>query len=94
MRLPIPRNRLVVLALVGALLTTLVAGALAVPGLLSADDGTTTLAPDAPAPNQEFTPAVLGGRDGGDEHAEAEEDDHHEEDEEDHDALARWGDRE
>lgn len=75
MHIPVPDNKLVAFTLAGALLTALVAGALAVPGvgLTPADDGTDGSGPnssyqgtgDAPTPNQEFTPAVQqsGGED-------------------------------
>lgn len=82
MRVPLPRNRLVQLTLVGALLTTAVAAGLLVPGAFdnSPDSGssTTTLGPDAPTPNDQFTPATSGGDD---DHVEYE--DEHEEDEDD-----------
>lgn len=71
MRVPVPRNKLVALTLAGALLTAVVAGALALPdwGLAQAGEqpdspGTTAsdaprqAAADAPTPNQDFTPAV------------------------------------
>lgn len=84
MRLPIPRNRLVALALIGAVLTAAVAIMLVVPGLgvrETADSATQSVqASDAgPTPNGMFTPAVQssGGQSG--EHAESED---HEGDEE------------
>lgn len=93
MRVPIPKNRLVALTLAGALLTAVVAGALAFPalGLAQSDDagdeaGNTgsSAAPqavsDAPTPNQHFTPAVLTQAGYVDE--EHEEVDEHEEDDE------------
>ncbi|WP_123538409.1 hypothetical protein [Halosimplex salinum] len=71
MRVPVPTNKLVAFTLAGALLTAIVAGALAVPGggLSQAGERTdsagTTVSnasqqvdADAPTPNQEFTPAV------------------------------------
>ncbi|QGX93821.1 hypothetical protein EI982_02980 [Haloplanus rallus] len=67
MRLPVPNDRLVAFTLVGALLTTLVAGGLAFPGLglgqpsePVGDDtsGSPQAGADAPTPNQGFTPAV------------------------------------
>ena len=89
MRLPLPRNRLVQLTLVGALLTTAVAAGLLVPGAFgdspdSPDSGssTTTLGPDAPTPNDQFTPATSGGEDDYDEYEEYE--DEHEEYEDEH----------
>jgi len=92
MRIPVPTNKLVAFTLAGALLTTVVAGGLAFPGLGLASSGDTASAPtgtnaseqqvaaDAPTPNQDFTPAVQtqsGYED--DEHEEEE----HEEGEED-----------
>lgn len=71
MRIPVPTNQLVAFTLAGALLTALVAGGLAFPGLGlgQAVDGpsgstgagtnaTQQTAADAPQPNQDFTPAV------------------------------------
>ena len=69
MRTPVPTNKLVAFTLAGALLTAVVAGALAVPGGLGqagGSDGSTLtsanvsdqLGADAPEPNQEFTPSV------------------------------------
>lgn len=71
MQIPVPNNKLVAFTLAGALLTAIVAGALAVPGGdisqggEQADSGGTTasnasqqVGPDAPAPNQDFTPEV------------------------------------
>lgn len=94
MNIPIPNNRLVAFTLVGALLTTVVAGGLAFPGLGLATTGDTAseptgtngsgqqLAADAPTPNQDFTPAVQtqsGYEDG--EHEEEYEEEEHEEEE-------------
>jgi len=76
MRVPVPRNRIVALTLVGAVLVAAVSVSLAFPGVLPGDDDDKpeTVAPDAPSPNQEFTPAVQGtGGDGEDEHEEHEE---------------------
>lgn len=71
MWVPVPRNRLVAFTLAGALLTGVVAGALAAPiggrtrsGGQADQAGTTTsdaprqAAADAPTPNPNFTPAV------------------------------------
>jgi hypothetical protein len=71
MNVPVPNNRLVAFTLTGALLTTIVAGGLAFPGLGLASPGDTismgpgTIGGDtqqavsnAPTPNQRFTPAV------------------------------------
>ena len=73
MRIPLPTNRLVAMTLAGALLTMVVAGGLAFPGLglTSLSDGDTGItasdqqtAGDAPQPNENFTPAVQTGGDG------------------------------
>jgi hypothetical protein len=98
MRLPVPNNRLVAFTLVGALLTTLVAGGLAFPsfGLGQPADpvnddtnGPPQVGADAPTPNQDFTPAVQtqSGYDEEheeeyEEHADEAHDEEHEEDEE------------
>ncbi|PAU81514.1 hypothetical protein CK500_14555 [Halorubrum salipaludis] len=67
MRIPVPNNRLVAFTLAGALLTTVVAGGLAFPGIglgqpadsVSDDtNGAQQVGADAPTPNQDFTPAV------------------------------------
>lgn len=67
MRVPVPKNRLVALTLVGAVLTAAVAVGLALPGLGPAEspDRSTpaggsrdAVAADAPTPNPNFTPAV------------------------------------
>jgi len=95
MRVPVPKNGLVAFTLAGALLTAVVAGALALPGGglaqageqsdspgTTASDASQRVAADAPTPNQDFTPAVQtqsGYED--EEHEEYEED----EEEEDHD---------
>jgi len=88
MRIPVPNNRLVAFTLAGALLTTVVAGGLAFPGLgfgqsagPASDDtaGPQQVAADAPTPNQDFTPAVRTQSGYDEEHEEYEE---HEEDEE------------
>ncbi len=88
MRLPLPRNRLVQLTLVGAVLTTAIAAGLLVPGAFGdhstpAGDGSdeTTLGPDAPTPNDRFTPATSGGDDDDGEHEEYEGDEHGDEEE-------------
>jgi len=69
-RNPVPANKLVAFTLAGALLTTVVAGALAAPidGITqsggqtdqssTAPDAAPQIAQDAPTPNQDFTPAV------------------------------------
>lgn len=85
MRVPVPRNRIVALTLVGAVLVAAVSVSLAFPGVLPNDDDRSgTVASDAPSPNQEFTPAVqnAGGEDGErEEHEEeGEEYEEHEED--------------
>jgi len=71
MRVPVPNNTLVGFTLAGALLTAVVAGALAIPGGglaqagrqsdspgTSAADAAQQVGADAPTPNQNFTPAV------------------------------------
>lgn len=92
MRLPVPNNRLVAFTLVGALLTTLVAGGLAFPGLglgqpadqISDDtNGPQQAGADAPTPNQDFTPAVQT-QSGYDEDHEEEYEEHEAEEYEDH----------
>ena len=97
MRVPVPTNRLVAFTLAGALLTAVVAGGLAFPGLIpgvstdspgdatSADtDVTQRLAADAPEPNQDFTPDVQT-QSSSEEHEEEEyEDEHDEEEHEEH----------
>jgi hypothetical protein len=97
MRVPVPTNRLVAFTLAGALLTAVVAGGLAFPGLIpgvstdspgdatSADtDATQRLAADAPEPNQDFTPDVQT-QSSSEEHEEEEyEDEHDEEEHEEH----------
>ncbi|MFB6154863.1 MAG: hypothetical protein ABEJ22_03140 [Haloferacaceae archaeon] len=91
MRLPIPKNRLVALTLVGALLTTVVAAGLAAPGVLSNDDTQTVenaagLSGDAPTPNENFTPAVSTSSGGGNgEHEEGEHEEYEEEEHEEYD---------
>jgi len=91
MRIPLPTNRLVAMTLAGALLTMVVAGGLAFPGLglasLSDDDtgvtaGDQQTAGDAPQPNESFTPAVQTGGDAESddgEYAEYEEDEYEDE---------------
>jgi hypothetical protein len=89
MRLPLPKNRIVALTLVGALLTLVVAGALATPGVLpTPDEKSAPPRADAPTPNDSFTPAVSdGGASDGDDD-EYEEHEHEAEDEyEEHDDL-------
>ncbi|MFC7133338.1 MULTISPECIES: hypothetical protein [Salinibaculum] len=90
MHVPLPRNRLVQLTLVGALLTTLVAAALVVPGGLGDQspaprDATDNLSADAPTPNGNFTPAVSGGGGSGEYEDEEYEPDEHEREEEEED---------
>ena len=93
MRIPLPTNRLVAITLAGALLTMVVAGGLAFPGLglgslSDGDIGVTTgdqqAAGDAPQPNESFTPAVQTGGNGesGDGEYEEYEENEYEEDEE------------
>jgi len=95
MRIPVPENKLVAFTLAGALLTAIIAGALAVPidgftqsgGQADQSGSTATDAPqqvaaDAPTPNQDFTPAVQKQSGHEEEHEEYEEE--HEEYEEEH----------
>ena len=97
MQIPVPQNRLVEFTLAGALLTAVVAGALAMPGGLaqageqsdtpgtSASDSPQRAAGDAPTPNQDFTPAVQSQSSNEDEEYEA-EDEHEEHEDEEHEA--------
>jgi len=98
MRIPVPNNKLVAFTLAGALLTAVVAGGLALPGVglgqagEQADSpGTPTpdaqqqVAADTPTPNENFTPAVQTQSGYGDEeHEEYEEDEEDEDHEEEH----------
>ncbi|OLZ39238.1 hypothetical protein A6E15_17690 [Natrinema saccharevitans] len=82
MRIPVPTNRLVSLTLAGAVLTGIVALALAAPGLglgvdSLTDDENPTVASDAPTANEDFTPAV--GTQGGGEHEDDEYEEHEDE---------------
>jgi len=94
MRIPVPNNRLVAFTLAGALLTTVVAGGLAFPGIglgqpaesVSDDtNGAQQVGADAPTPNQDFTPAVQT-QSGYDEDHEEEYEEHEAEEYEDHEA--------
>lgn len=62
MRLPVPRNRLVAVTLLGAVVTAVLAATLAAPGFGLGTDrpggATDAVAADAPTPNGNFTPAV------------------------------------
>jgi hypothetical protein len=91
MRVPVPNNKLVAFTLAGALLTAIVAGALAIPGGgltqsgeqadpagTTASDASQQVAGDAPTPNQDFTPAVQ--TQSGYEDEEHEEHEEHEDD--------------
>ena len=91
MRIPLPTNRLVAMTLAGALLTMVVAGGLAFPGLglgslSDGDIGVTTgdqqAAGDAPQPNESFTPAVQTGGNGESGEDEEYEENEYEDDEE------------
>jgi hypothetical protein len=98
MRVPVPKNKLVALTLVGALLTAGVAGALVLPGGglvevgehpnspdTTAPDASQQAVSDAPTPNQEFTPAVQTQSGFGEEDQdEYKEDDEDEEEHEEH----------
>ncbi|MFB6184691.1 MAG: hypothetical protein ABEI96_09075 [Haloarculaceae archaeon] len=89
MRSPLPTNRLVALTLVGALLTTIVAVGLVLPGFGLAEStdagGATTqqaAAGDVPTPNQNFTPAVQtqsGGEERNEHEAAEDEGEEHDE---------------
>lgn len=93
MRIPVPNNKLVAFTLAGALLTAVVAGGLALPGIglgqvgeqsdspgPSASNASQQAASDAPTPNQDFTPAVQ--TQSGYEDEEHEEYEEHEDEEE------------
>jgi hypothetical protein len=86
MRLPLPRNRLVALTLLGAVLTALVAAGLVLAGdPVSQNDPVSVdrsaLAGDSPTPNPSFTPAVSSGGQYEEEHDEEEHDEEEHEDE-------------
>ncbi|MFD1633100.1 hypothetical protein ACOZ4L_12155 [Haloplanus ruber] len=97
MRIPLPNNKLVAFTLAGALLTAVVAGGLAMPGVglgqaggdsdspgTPASDASQQAAADAPTPNEDFTPAVQtqsGYEDEAHEEDEAYGDEAHEESE-------------
>ena len=88
MQIPVPTNRLVSLTLAGAVLTSVVALALAAPGLGFGVDSLTdnenpTVASDAPTPNEDFTPAVQSG--GGEHESEEYEEEYEDHDEDDED---------
>lgn len=97
MRIPLPKNTLVALTLVGGILVAALSITLAVPGAvpgMAGDDtgNSDTLSSDAPTPNENFTPMVDnrgGGEYEDDEHEEEEhdddDDDHEEEEHEDDD---------
>lgn len=86
MRNPLPKNRLVALALLGAVATAIVTLAVVIPGILGpdlagADETQSQPAADSPQPNEDFTPAVQTSGNGGHEEHEDEE---HEREEEGH----------
>jgi hypothetical protein len=98
MRMPVPTNKLVAFTLIGALLTTVVAGALAAPGggIAGFADGTNgtdvgegtgsqVTSADAPTPNENFTPEVQTSSAYEEEEHEDHEEDEEYEDEEDED---------
>ena len=58
MRVPLPTNKIVGLALLGTLLTAGVSAALAVPSLFDGADDSPDLPADAPAANAAYQPAV------------------------------------
>jgi len=89
MRIPVPNDRLVAFTLAGALLTAVVAGGLAFPDLglgqqvgAGGDDagGPPQAGADAPAPNENFTPAVQTQSEYHEGHEEYEEAEDHDED--------------
>lgn len=94
-RIPVPKNRLVALTLTGALLTTLVAGGLALPGLgfgqsaetpgdaTGGGDDAGQLGADAPTPNENFTPAVQT-KTGYEDHEDDDHEEGYEDDEDSH----------
>ena len=89
MRIPLPTNRLVTLALVGALLTGIVAVGLALPSLGGSDDAAAamsgeTAASDVPTANANFTPAVSTQNAGSGEYEEHEEHEAEEHEDEEH----------
>jgi NAD/NADP transhydrogenase alpha subunit len=100
MRIPIPNNKLVAFTLAGALITAIIAGALAVPidgttqsggqadqAGSTASDGPQQVAADAPTPNQDFTPAVktqTGYEEEEHEEYEEEHEEYEEEEDEEH----------
>ncbi|MFB6352748.1 MAG: hypothetical protein ABEJ92_01555 [Halobacteriales archaeon] len=99
MRIPVPENTLVAFTLAGALLTAIVAGALAAPigGLTqpsgpadpagpAASDPSPQVASDGPTPNPNFSPAVQT-RSGYDGEHEAYEEEHEERDEAEHESA-------
>lgn len=81
MRIPVPRNRLVTLTLIGFVLTGLLSVTLAAPGLIPGSDGSDEayrnddlLPSDAPQPNADFVPTVQDR--GADEYDDHDDDDH------------------
>lgn len=95
MQIPVPRNKLVAFTLAGALVTALVAAALAVPPGDLANPGEQTdpsgstasgasqqIAVDAPTPNQNFTPAIQTPPNFEEEEHEAEYEEHEEDEDE------------
>lgn len=86
MKLPLPKNTIVKLTLVGVLLTSLLSVGLATQFPTdSPEQASTTIEADAPSPNEDFTPAVQDDdHEEYDEHEEY-EDGHGDEYEDDHD---------
>lgn len=89
-RLPVPKNKVLLFTLVGAVLTGVVAFGLAYPDAAFGDDAKTAMttqdgatSTDAPAPNESFTPTVgnTGYGEEYEEHEEEEYEDGHEEEE-------------
>ncbi|MFW5959465.1 MAG: hypothetical protein ACOCQ3_05650, partial [Natronomonas sp.] len=84
MKLPLPKNTIVKLTLIGVLLTSLLSVGLATQFPTdSPEQGGTTIEADAPTPNEDFTPAVQDdGHEEYEEHEEYEDEDDHDDHEE------------
>jgi hypothetical protein len=90
MHVPVPKNRLVAFTLVGGLLTAVVAGGLAFPGVVGLGDDTKPtddpaaqqVADSAPTPNENFTPAVQQQADSDERTGDGEYEEEYEEEEE------------
>lgn len=82
MRIPVPRNRLVALTLLGVALTGILSLALASPAVIPStdnSDGQNHIEQDAPSPNPDFTPDVQSQQSDHKEHEEYGEYEEHEE---------------